>query len=66
MKLIYWQMIKKITDQDGSVKWRVEYWTKPDRSNAISDIIHSLNEDQLRRRIEFNLGIRKFELRRVE
>ncbi len=66
MKMIYWRLVRKIIDPDGSTKFRVEYFTRLDRSNAISDVIHSLNEAQLRKRIELTLGIKKFELKRVD
>ena len=66
MKMIYWRLVRKIIDPDGSTKFRVEYFTRLDRSNSISDVIHSLNEAQLRKRIELTLGIKKFELKRVD
>ena len=50
----------------GAGKWSVTFWTKEDKSNAITKSMVSGEESKVRAAIEFSLGHKRFELKRVK
>jgi len=61
MKHVYWQVKKKEVGY-----WLVEYWTKPDKSNAITTRMVTLEETKLRYNIKITTGLEEFTMEQVK
>jgi hypothetical protein len=61
MKTVYWRLKDH---QSGA--WTVEFWTKQDRSNALTATFVTLTEDTLRKRIEQETGMKNFDIYQVK
>lgn len=57
MKTVYWQIVDRTTGG-----YRIEFWTKPDRSNKIAVTMVTIEEEKLRKRIEIETGAVRFGL----
>lgn len=60
MKTVYWELVGRDVGT-----YRVEFWTKPDRSNKIAVNMVTIEEEKLRKRIEHETGATRFDLVRV-
>lgn len=60
MKTIWWSFDPKVKKNGYFI---VEFWSKPDRSNVLKLKVISPNDEHVRRQIEDELGIKKFDLK---
>jgi hypothetical protein len=60
-KVVFWKIKKR---EAGA--YFVEFWTKPDKSNALVTRMVTIEESKLRYNIELQTGFKHFELQQMK